>query len=88
MGDIKRGVKRGWKSMRKAWNDVIEGSQQMGEKIGLGSVTGKSDKTKRKERAAQVAIDEANRPMPMPDEDEIERLQRRQNSVRRGSRAS
>lgn len=88
MGDLKRGVKRGWKSVRNTYDDVIEGSRQIGEKIGFSQYGLKSDKTERKERAAQDAIDEANKPMPMADEEEIERSKRRTNSARGSGRAS
>lgn len=88
MGDLKRGVKRGWNSLKKTWDDVMEGSQQMGESIGLGSVTGESDKTKRRQARAAAALDAANQPIPMADEEEIKRNKRRANASRGGGRAS
>lgn len=66
--------------MGEVWDDVIEGSKQIGEKIGLSSYSGDSKNTKRKRRAAL----EAMKPRRAPNIDdasmrqqETDRLQRR-----------
>lgn len=87
MGDVKRAVKRGWNSLGKMWNDVVEGSKQVGEKIGLGGVV-HSDKTETKQRRAREAAAAANRPIPLPDEEELQRAARRRAARRTGGRAS
>lgn len=72
------------------WDDAIEGSKQIGEKIGYGGQV-QSDKTKREEQAvidaAAATVDEPA--IRMPDQDEISRIRRRAAQRRRGlSRAS
>lgn len=70
------------------YDDAMEGSKQIAEKLGYGSVTNevKSNNTKRKEAA--IAADfaaaeaEASRPTLMADTEEVER-RRRRNSQRR-----
>lgn len=66
--------------MGELWDDVIEGSKQIGEAIGLGGLSGDSKKTKRRRRNAM----EAAKPRRAPNIDdasirqqETDRLSRR-----------
>jgi hypothetical protein len=91
MGDLKRGIKRGFKSVRKAvsgtWESMKEGSKKIGETLGYESagITPKSDKTKR-----MLAEANAQPPaVPMPDEEELRKARRRRiASQPRAGRAS
>lgn len=77
MGDLKRGFKRGLRSIKKAGKHALrsfkEGSKQIGEALGYGSVGVVSDKTKR-EIAAANAPEPA---IPIADEEELRRARRR-----------
>lgn len=78
MGDLKRGVKRLFHSMK-------EGSKQIGEFLGYekAGVTPKSDKTKRQLAAMVEPV------IPIADEEELRRARRRRiASQPRGGRAS
>lgn len=77
MGDLKRGIKRGFRSIRKrvsqTWESMKEGSKRIGETLGYekAGVTPKSDKTKRELAAMVEPV------MPIADEDELRRARRR-----------
>ena len=63
MGDLKRGVK-------SVWDDVIEGSRQIGERIGIGSISGQSKNTKRKLQGRKPKA------IPLADEDALRKARR------------
>lgn len=66
--------------MGEVWDDVIEGSKQIGEAIGWGDVSGESKKTKRKRKAALEAA-KPRKPANIDDaatrQQESDRLRRR-----------
>lgn len=61
-------MENAWEEVEETWDDVIEGSKQIGEKIGYGDYT-KSDKTEQKVRKARAAA-AANRPRRAPSLDD------------------
>lgn len=77
MGDLKRGAEKAvnWvgDKVGNVWHSFEEGSKQIGEALGFEKtgLTPKSDSTKRKIAASRPQI------VPMPDEDELRRAQRR-----------
>lgn len=64
------------------WDDAMEGSKQLGEAIGFPGV--KSDHTKGEEEKIAAAQAEADRVMPIPDEEELKRVRRRRMSRQQG----
>jgi hypothetical protein len=62
--------------MGNIWSGAKEGSSRIAETIGFKSFV-KSNKTKNKESRKQRAIAEANRPIPIPDEESLRMARRR-----------
>jgi hypothetical protein len=71
-----------WEEVSETWDDVIEGSKQIGEKIGWGSAGIKSDKTQSAANRARKAA-EANRPRRAPSLDDARAGQLENDRVRR-----
>lgn len=59
MGEVADDVGKGFSDL---WDDVIEGSKQIGEKIGWGKAHGPSKRTRRDVAAQRRAAFEASRP--------------------------
>lgn len=68
--------------MGEVWDDVIEGSKQIGEKIGLSSYSGESKSTKRKRRRALEAAQP--RRAPNIDDATVRQIENDRLSRRRG----
>lgn len=77
-----------WIGHRVGFGSLMEKSRQLGEKLGYGSVGVKSDATKNQESAAQAAMEDANRPLLMPDDEELTKLNRRRLQRRNRGRDS
>lgn len=88
--ELRSAVTRGAKAVipnevTGVWDDAMEGSKQLGEKIGFGGIV-QSDHTKREQQALiDAANATANEPVTrMPDMDELQRLRRRAAQRRQG----
>lgn len=63
---------------------MAEISKRIGEKIGYQYLGVKSAKTKNKEKRKKAAFEEANKAIPIPDEEELRVARRRRSRVSSG----